>query len=205
MSDAPVAIPVSCFFDYICPFCYIGNARLQRVGERFPLHIQWRFLEIHPNNPAEGQPLSALGYPPEQWKQMEATIDQMAKEDGLPLAPRTFTTNSRRALLLAQAVLVRRPQQFLALHEAIFEAYFVNGLNIGNPDVLTSLAQQHEVDDLLQDAWDSPEFLQKLLSHVEAAQALQLGGVPALQVGGRLYNGAVSMDTLEQALEQAHT
>jgi predicted DsbA family dithiol-disulfide isomerase len=200
MSNAPVPIQVSCFFDYICPFCYIGNARLQRVGERFPLHIHWRFLEIHPNNPPEGQPLSALGYPAEQWAQMTANVERMAREDGLPLAPRTFTTNSRRALLLGQAVLDRRPERFPGLHQAIFEAYFVDGRNIGDPDVLASLAQQHGVDDLLQAAWDSPEYLNKLLGHVEAAQALRLGGVPALQVGGQLFSGAVSMDTLEQAL-----
>lgn len=204
VGNASVAIPVSCFFDYICPFCYIGNARLQRVGERFPLHIHWRFLEVHPNNPPEGQALSALGYPPEQWTQMLANIERMTKEDGLPLAPRTFTTNSRRALLLAQAVLDRRPEHFPAIHQSIFTAYFVDGLNIGDPEILTALARQHGVEELLQPAWDSPEFLNKLLQHVEAAQALQLEGVPALQVGGKVFSGAVSMETLEQALTQAY-
>jgi predicted DsbA family dithiol-disulfide isomerase len=133
---------------------------------------------------------------------MQANIDRMVAEDGIPLSPRSFTTNSRRALLLAQMVLDRRPERFPALHQAIFEAYFVDGRNIGAPEVLTELAQQHGVDDLITAAWGGPEFLSRLLQHVEAAQALQLSGVPALQVSGRVFSGAVSIQTLEQALEQ---
>jgi len=198
-----VPINVSCFFDYICPFCYIGDARLQQIGKQYPLHIHWRFLEIHPDNPPEGRPLRELGYPPEQWAQMLANIERMAKEDKLPLAPRTFTTNSRRALLLAQTVLDERPTHFPALHAAIFRAYFLNGRNIGDPAILTALAEQHAVADLLPLAWDDPQPLRKLLGHVEAAQALGLSGVPALQIGGRVFGGAASMETLEQALLQA--
>jgi predicted DsbA family dithiol-disulfide isomerase len=203
MSGPQVAIPVSYFFDYICPFCYIGSVRLQRVGDRFPLHIRWRFLEIHPDNPAQGRPLSELGYPAEQWAQMEANIERMVREDAIPMSPRTFTTNSRRALLLGQAALDLRPERFPALHQAIFEAYFVDGRNIGDSGVLTALARAHGVEDLLETAWNGLEYLSKLLKHVEDAQALQLSGVPALQVGGRVFAGAVSVETLEQALEQA--
>jgi predicted DsbA family dithiol-disulfide isomerase len=203
MDNTQVAIPVAFFFDYICPFCYIGSVRLLRLGERFPLQIRWRFVEIHPDNPSKGRPLSELGYPPAQWRQMQENIEQMTREDGIPMAPRSFTTNSRRALLLAQAVLDRRPQRFPALHQAIFDAYFVDGRNIGDPEVLADLARQHEVDDLLDAAWHGPEFFGKLLKHVEAAQALQLNGVPALKVGNRVFSGAVSVQTLAQALEQA--
>lgn len=202
MNKPRIAVPVSFFFDYICPFCYIGSVRLLRVGERYPLHIRWRFVEIHPDNPPAGRPLSELGYPPAQWAQMQATMERMAQEDGIPMAPRTFTTNSRQALLLAMAVLELRPARFPALHQALFTAYFVDGRNIGDPEVLTELAQQHGVDELLNIAWKGPEYLAKLLQHVEAAQALQLTGVPVLQVGQRVFKGAVSIETLEQALEQ---
>lgn len=202
VNNPQVAVPVSFFFDYICPFCYIGSVRLLRVGERFPLRIRWRFVEIHPNNPPAGQPLSELGYPPAQWAQMQANLERMAQEDGIPMAPRSFTTNSRRALLLAMAVLEQRPARFLPLHQELFTAYFVEGRNIGDPEVLTDLAQKHAVDDLLAAAWEGPKYLAKLLQHVEAAQTLQLSGVPALQVGQRVFKGAVSIETLEQALEQ---
>lgn len=202
VNTSRIAVPVSFFFDYICPFCYIGSVRLLRVGDRFPLQIRWRFVEIHPNNPVGGQALSELGYSAEHWALLQENMQRMVEEDGIPMAPRTFTTNSRRALLLAMATLELRPDRFPALHQELFTAYFVEGRNIGDPDVLTELAERHQVDSLLATAWDSPEYLAKLLQHVQAAQALQINGVPALQVGQRIFNGAISIETLEQALEQ---
>lgn len=201
-STSPLKVPVSLYFDYVCPFCYIGSVRLERLAASHPLSIRWRFIEIHPDNPPEGRPLSELGYPPQQWAQMQANLRVMAEEEQIPLAERTFTTNSRRALLLAQATLDQRPSSFLPLHRRIFRAYFVEQLNIGAPEVLTSLAGELGVDDLIEEAWSSPKYVGMLLKHVEAAQACGLTGVPALEVGKRVFTGAVSMQTLERALQQ---
>ncbi|KAB7627501.1 DsbA family protein [Alkalilimnicola sp. S0819] len=195
---------VSFFFDYICPFCYVGSHRLQRLGSDWPLAVEWRFLEIHPDNPAGGRPLEELGYSAEQWQRMNQQLDTLLAEEGLPSAPRSFTTNSRRALLMAQAVLEQRPTQFLALHNALFHAYFVEQRNIGDPEVLMSIAREHGVEDLAEQAWSGPEYLQKLLRHVEGAQALQLSGVPTLVVAGRSFPGVVSVDTLAAALQREH-
>lgn len=201
--NTEVKVPVSLYFDYICPFCYVGSVRLERLAARHPLAIRWRFIEIHPDNPAAGRPLSELGYPAEQWEAMQRSLQEMVKAEGIEMAERSFTTNSRRALLLAQTVLDRRPASFLPLHRRIFQAYFAERLNIGDPDVLTALARETGVDDLVEDAWGSPKYLGMLLKHVEKAQALGITGVPALEVGGRSFTGAVSMQTLERALQMA--
>ena len=42
------------FSDYICPFCYVGDVRLDRLREYYELKISWCFVEIHPETPAEG-------------------------------------------------------------------------------------------------------------------------------------------------------
>jgi predicted DsbA family dithiol-disulfide isomerase len=194
-------IPVQFYFDYICPFCYVGSERLDRLVARYPVAVQYRFVEIHPDNPPEGRPLSELGYPPAQWQQMMRGLRAMAEEDALPLAERTFTTNSRRAILLAQTVLEHRPAAFHALHRALFRAYFVDALNIGDPEVLQSLAIRHDVADLLTTAWETREPMQRFLEHVEAARRLGLTGVPTLVVGARAFPGAVALETLEAALE----
>ena len=72
MPRARVAVPVSFFFDYNCPFCYIGSVHLLRLGERFPLLIHWRFIEIHPGTPVQGRRLDELGYSPTQLAQESA-------------------------------------------------------------------------------------------------------------------------------------
>ncbi|WP_440995498.1 DsbA family oxidoreductase [Arhodomonas sp. SL1] len=192
-------VPVGFYFDYVCPFCYVASHRLRRITREYPVAVCYRFVEIHPDNPVTGRPLSELGYPPAQWARMQAALEQMVAEEGLPLAERSFTTNTRQALLLARRALQQRPGRFLALHDALFHAFFAERRNIGDPAVLTALAAEHGVADLLPEA-DDPAALAGLLEDVEMAQTVGLTGVPTLQVGERVFPGAVSTETLVAAL-----
>lgn len=202
MSEDRVQIPIEVYFDYICPFCYVGNARLMRITRRYPVAIQYRFVEIHPDNPPQGRPLSELGYPAAQWLRMMKQLHAMVAEEGLPMAERSFTTNSRKAILLAQATLDERPAAFPALHCALFHAYFAEGRNIGDETVLRDLAQRQGVEDLIEPAWHTARYRQRLLEHVEAAQQVGLTGVPTLVIADRPFTGAVSMETLEEAMRR---
>lgn len=195
-------IPVTLFFDYNCPFCYVASHRLERLNERRPLDILWRFVEIHPENPASGKPLSELGYDPERWNSMMNSLQRMLEEENLPWHERSFTTNTRQAMLLAQMTQIIYPDRFLPLHRALFHAYFAEGRNIGDQSVLRELATAHGLEDVLPEAWESPQAIQVLLSHVEAAQQLGLTGVPTLVVAKRPFSGAVSTEILEQALSE---
>ena len=196
-------IPIEVYFDYICPFCYVGNARLLRIARRYSVAIHYRFVEIHPDNPPQGRSLSELGYPPEQWRRMMANLNAMVSREKLPMAERTFTTNSRKALLLAQATLEERPAVFPALHAALFHAYFAEGRNLGDEAQLCELAQRHEVEDLLEPAWHGARHRQRLREHATAAQRIGLTGVPTMVIAGQLFSGAVPTETLEDALRRA--
>jgi predicted DsbA family dithiol-disulfide isomerase len=189
-------IPVSLFFDYSCPFCYVGSLRLLGLRERYPLRIRWRLIESQSGNPANGRPLAER-----EIEQRQGAVE-MAAEDGFTLALPTFSPNTRRALLLAQACLDHHPDRFEALHLALFRAYLEEGRNLGDPEVLRQQAEAEHVADLLPAAWENPRYIAGLLRHVEAAQALELTAVPTLAVGPRAFPGAVSLDVLEQALQE---
>ena len=100
------------------------------------MRVERRFLEIHPQTPAEGRPVSELGYSPEQWARMTETIKRMGKAEGIVFSDRTFTTNSHKALLLAEAAKDEGPEVFESVNEGLFRAYFTEGKNIGDPQVL---------------------------------------------------------------------
>ena len=202
MSEPHSAVPIEVYFDYICPFCYVGNARLQRIARRYPGTVHYRFVEIHPDNPSQGRPLSELGYPAEQWQRMMDNLEALVSEEALPMVERTFTTNSRKAILLAQATADERPTAFAALNDALFHAYFAEGRNIGEEGVLRELAQRHGIEDLLAPAWQTAQYRERLLEHVEAAARIGLTGVPTIVVADRPFAGAVSMETLEAALRR---
>lgn len=189
------AVPVTLFFDYNCPFCYVASHRLERLNARYGLDVLWRFLEIRPNAPSpEADGADQLNQP---------SLHALLREDDLPWHPPAALPNTRRALLLAQTVLLYRRPCFPAFHHTVFHAVFGEGRDIGDTAVLNALARESGVDDLMTTAWESAEPVEAFLSHVQAAQELDLANVPALVVADRPFQGAVSTDLLEQALEQA--
>lgn len=193
-------LSVTVFSDYICPFCYVGDARLDKLRDDYELDVDWCFFEIHPDNPAEGKPVEELGYPPEQWRRMMANLEQMASDDGLALAPRTFTTNSHSALLLAEATRTLAPHAFGGLHKRLFEAYFAEGQNIGDRDVLRKIAIECDIpEDVVEQAWSDPSYEQRLRNQSWRAAQVGVQGVPAFLFGHYMVAGAVPAQTLMRA------
>ena len=169
------------FSDYICPFCYIGDLRLERLREHYDLKINWCLVEIHPETPPGGKPVSELGYGKTQWQQMMANLGRLADEEGVSLAEHEFTTNSRKALLLAEAAKSAGSEVFHVLHRRLFEAFFVDGLNIGDEVVLGTLAAECGVQaDLVQRAWTDECYTEKLQQNLAAAAHYGVKATPTI-------------------------
>lgn len=164
------------------------------------MRVNWTFMEIHPDNPATGRPVEELGYPPQQWQQMMANLKQMAIEENLPIVERTFTTNSHKALLLAEAAKEVGDDVFYRLHDRLFEAYLGEGQNIGDENVLRVLAQEAGVpDDTVERAWRERCYEERLQSNLVIAGQAGITGTPAFVFGKRVLMGAVPTLTLRDA------
>ncbi|MFQ5994017.1 MAG: DsbA family protein [Acidiferrobacterales bacterium] len=191
---------MSVFSDYICPFCYIGFARLEQLRDEFDLKVDWIALEIHPDNPPEGRPVAELGYPPERWQQMMAALYRMAEEEGLPIAQRSFTTNSHKALLLSEAAKEDGETAFYRLHRRLFEAYLGEAQNIGDVDVLRRLADEVGIHEQTMDrAWRAPRYEERLQANRVMAGRYGATGTPTFVFGKRLLVGAVPTLALREA------
>lgn len=200
-----MSIRVTVFSDYICPFCYIGSHRLLSLASEFDLDVVWANIEIHPDNPPEGKPVEELGYPPDRWRRMMAELERMARLEGLAIAERTFTTNSRRALLLAEAAGDVDDATFARVHQRLFEAYFGERRNIGDPEVLRELARECGMPgDAVEAAWTEPRFADQLHHYQQAAARLGVSGTPTFVVDhGQALVGAVETADLRDALAAA--
>jgi len=204
MAVSKPELKVTVFSDYICPFCYIGDARLKRLRASFELKANWCFLEIHPETSPQGQSVSSLNYPAETWKAMMATLRQMAEEENLPLREHDFTTNSRSALQLAEAAKIINPAVFYRLHARLFEAFFSAGRNIGDRDCLRSLALDAGMTEAqIESAWQDEAVSKRLRQYRKAAQELRVQATPTFFIGERRLDGAVPIEQLFQAAEAA--
>ncbi len=203
-------LKISVISDYICPFCFIGHKRLERLRSDYDLKINWCFVEIHPDTPTNGQPVSQLNYAPDHWDLLMANLQQLATDEGLNLADQHYISNSRLALLLAEECKTLGPDCFYPLHEKIFDAYFIQGLDIGDEHLLRQLANECRISQHLVDqAWSDPSSYgpsdaipQRLLPYLQYAGYLQASSVPTFVIGQELLTGAVSENNLRQAAER---
>jgi predicted DsbA family dithiol-disulfide isomerase len=127
-------IPVVVWSDYICPWCYLGRDRTTLL-EQEGADVTWRPFELHPEIPPEGRATRPGG-------RLAAVFDMIGLECaelGLPFRSPTHTPNSRLSLATAAAVCADYPEAFPALDRALFEAHWVTGDDIGDPDLINEL------------------------------------------------------------------
>ena len=199
MSSLP-ELQVTVFSDYICPFCYVGHHRLMRLKDSYDIKINWCLLEIHPENSEQGEPVTSLDYPSEQWDQLVQNLKRVAQEESIPLSELTFTTNSKNALLLAEHCKQLGHDKFYALHEKLFSAYFVEQKNIGDKNILREIASKAGIDKATtESAWTNGPQHQRLLQNYNAARQYEIQSVPSFIFGERVLTGVVSEDVMRDA------
>ena len=196
-------LKITVYSDYICPFCYVGAHRLQRLRDSYDLKINWCLLEIHPETSADGEPIDSLDYPSEQWQQMLTNLQRVTQEENIPLAELTFITNSKDALLLSEAAKQCGADVFYDLHEKLFYAYFVDGKNIGDRNILEELAADCGINsEVIKSAWTDEKYQQRLLANFNSARKHNIQSVPSFVFGDRVLTGVVAEATFRDAAEE---
>lgn len=170
MSVTPTAtVQVDVYFDLICPWCWIGKTHLdtarRQLAERQPgaqVQLRWHSVQLIPQTPPQGWPYQAfyehrLGGP-EAVRARRAQVQAAAARAGLTIHHGRIAVfpNTWRAHQLLDQAAQQHPNQHEALLDALFEAFFVQGLDIGDDRVLASLAEAHGVDSTEGAALDAP-------------------------------------------------
>lgn len=194
---------ITVYSDYICPFCYVGHHRLQRLRDTYELKINWCFLEIHPETSAEGEAIDALNYPAEQWQQMMENLERITKEESIALAKLSFITNSKDALLLSEAAKQCGRDIFYKLHEKLFSTYFVDSKNIADRCVLREAAKACGIDEeTIDSAWSDERYQQRLLQNFNSARQHNIQSVPSFVFGDKVLTGVVAEADFREAAKQ---
>ena len=147
MGDSTPIMLIETFADLICPWCYIGKRRLARaLADRPRLHVElrWQPFQLNPDMAPGGMDrgayLAAKFGGPERARQIHLVVEETAERDGLPLRLDRVkrTPNSFDAHRLVRMASRRGAGDAMA--DALFHAYFVDGLDIGDRDTLAGTA-----------------------------------------------------------------
>lgn len=177
---------VETFADLICPWCYIGRHRLTqalKARPRLRVELRWQPFQLSPDMPPSGMErqayLAAKFGGSERARQVYRIVEETAERDGLTLNVSRIrrtpnSLNSHRLIRLAE-----RYGLGDAMVGALFQAYFVNGLDIGDRDTLVATAVMVGLPpDETASFLDSDEEVENVLSTDALARQLGLQAVP---------------------------
>jgi predicted DsbA family dithiol-disulfide isomerase len=203
-------MPVVVVSDVICPWCFIGSRRLRRVLaglKGVESSVEYRPFLLDPSIPEEGVDLrerlkSKYGGDPER---MFDRVEAAAREEDIPL---DFSKVRRTSSTVNAHTLIRHAKEKgtqADLADALYEAYFLKGVDIGKISELDKIALKHgfkpaETEKLLSDQAGRDRTLREARSAAEGG----VEGVPFFVFGGKVaFSGAQPEEVFDDAISQA--
>jgi predicted DsbA family dithiol-disulfide isomerase len=211
MSEADDILTIDIVSDVVCPWCYLGEKRLEAALAESPqpVVVRWRPYQLDPTIPDGG--LDRAEYMARKFGKsgrLQAAHDNLSRlgaEVGIPFAfdkikrsPNTL--DAHRVIRWANSAGVQGK-----VVDRLFKAYFVEARDIGDRRVLIEIAGECGLD---------PDLVEKLLAEgadvglvreeIAQAQAIGVSGVPFFIFAGRLgVPGAQDPSMLVGAMAQA--
>jgi len=208
-------LKVEIYSDIVCPWCYIGERRLERALADFPgrdeIEVVYRPFQLDPAAPEHPVPMAdhlraKFGHRVEE---IQAHVTGAAAGEGIRMrfddAVVVNTLSAHRVLRLAELEHGAPTQRAVA--EKLFEAYFERAANISDPEVLASLAGAAGMDPVrVREYLSSLKGVEETLADLRAAVDLGVRAVPTFVFDGRFaVEGAQPASTLLAVLERLST
>ncbi|HAA12319.1 MAG TPA: hypothetical protein DCE41_11705 [Cytophagales bacterium] len=196
-----MAIDITVYSDYICPYCYVSMGALHKLQEKYDLNITWKGMEIHPDTPDEGMLLTDF-FKDADVPNMLAGLKTRAEEVGLPFGDLQILSNSHDAHTAAE--FARAQGKLEEFHVAMMKAYFGDTKNIGEMEVIMEVAKEVGLDLLkLEEALVTSAYEDDLMQDLADARQWGITGTPTLIINEQYkVVGAQPLASLDQFLEE---
>ena len=212
----PKPMQIDFVSDVSCPWCVIGLRGLEQaldaIGDLVAPDIRFQPFELNPQMPAEGQDIGEhirqkYGSTPEQSDANRTMIRERAAELGFTMAmaegSRIYNTFDAHRLLYWAAIEGRQS----AVKHALFAAYFTDGRNPGDVDVLVNVAEQAGLDGAAaRDVIVSGRYADEVRAEERHWTSQGITAVPAVIIDGKyLISGGQPAAAFERALRSIAT
>ncbi|MDG4890944.1 MULTISPECIES: DsbA family protein [unclassified Mesorhizobium] len=211
--SAENSITIDVVSDVVCPWCFIGQKRLDRAiaaAGDIDVHVRWRPFQLDPTIPQGGMDrreymLGKFGSE-ERIQQIHARIEPLGEAEGIhfafgaiKVAPNTL--DAHRVIRWAgpagedmQNRLVRR----------LFQLNFEEGANLGDHAVLTEAAREAGMDgSVVQTLLPTDADVEAVRNEIATASRMGITGVPCFLLEAKYaVMGAQDADTLADAIRQ---
>jgi predicted DsbA family dithiol-disulfide isomerase len=208
MSQQATENTLTMYADYVCPFCYLGEASLSQYREERdePLDVEWHPFDLRSGKRGPDGEIDHTaddgkddGYYEQARENVERLQEEYGVEMSLSIAREVDSKNAQQAALFVRE---EHPERFAGFHELVFDALWQDERDIGDPDVLADIAADVGIDaDGVREATDDPEREAILEEQFTAAQRAGITGVPTFAYEGHAARGAVPPEHLRRLVE----
>lgn len=207
-------VKIEVWSDFVCPFCYIGKARLENALEEFQkkneVEMVFKSFELDPNAERNtGQNIheklaAKYGRSLEEARGMTASMTDQAELEGLDfrfdqMVP-TNTFDAHRVAKLAES-----KGKSLDVAQRFFQAVFTDGEDVGDHATLVRLASEAGLEENeVRETLENEDYTEQV--RLEQGEGYQLGvqGVPFFVINRKYaVSGAQPKETFTQALQKA--
>lgn len=211
MSRTPVTVDV--VSDVVCPWCYIGQKRLQHAVAALPeidVEIRWRPYQLDPTIPTEGKDrrrymIDKFGSE-ERINQIHERIEALGRAEGIDfafdrimIAPNTL--DAHRVIRWAGGVDAGTQDRLV---QRLFALNFEEGGNVGDPEVLATAAGRAGMDEaLVRTLLPTDADRREVTEEIGTAARMGITGVPCFILAGKYaVMGAQETETLVDTLRK---
>lgn len=187
---------IEVYHDLICPWCRIGEKNLKDAMHEWtlqsgePIQIEYRSYMLYPEISREG--VSFIEMMVRKMGNMSRAYQSLEQitQAGAPAGVRFFFHEIQslpHTLPAHMLINWAKQEQKSKLVEALFQAYFEKGLNIGNIDILANIAKSvnlnpTEVKQMLQ----QETFKSKVEKDLEEAKKIGIQSIPFFIIHDKL-------------------
>jgi 2-hydroxychromene-2-carboxylate isomerase len=193
------------FYDYTCPWAYIGSARAENFFADLGVSVDFRPVYLKQmKEPMVGpEPAGERTYGPRKARYYEQLRRNWAESCGVEFGDPDTLVRTDTALILKGALVAAEEERFREYHYPAYRARWVDGDDVSEPSVVHRLLGQAGMDaDACLAKAQSPEFDRKLRDATEAAMAIGVFGVPTIVVADRVIWGNDQFEMARYFVEQ---
>ena len=201
--------------DLVCPWCWLGKRRMDDAIKLVPdleVELIFRPFELDPTIPAEGVDYKAhmkekfgSDAGKDRANAMRQALIDYGEAEGIPyrfdqITRRPNSFNAHRLVRWAQG-----QQKGAEAKEALFKAYFSDGRDIGETDVLVDIAREIDLDPgIVAELLPTDADVQNVRNEEALFQQMGISGVPTYIANRRVaVQGAETAEKLARFLRDA--
>lgn len=206
-------LSVDVISDVVCPWCFVGKRRLEQAIalSEVPVTVRWRPFQLDSTIPPEGMDrkvyMERKFGAGDRIRKAHEHLTQIGAEVGIPfdferikISPNTL--DAHRLIRWAADAKVQE-----AIVEALFRAYFIEGRNIGDREVLADVAGSTGMDrKRIAERLASDDDRAEVQADIVGAQRIGVTGVPTFIIENRYgLVGAQPPEELMRAFTEVAT